>query len=45
MQLTQPPTSSGVFLNKLFRSVNCLVHTFDCLLDYASRNSLNSLGN
>jgi hypothetical protein len=33
-----------VFLNKLFGSVNCLVHAFDCLLDHASRNSLNSLG-
>jgi hypothetical protein len=34
-----------VFLNKLLGSVDCLVHTFDRLLDYAGRNSLNSLGN
>jgi hypothetical protein len=43
MILMQSPTSSGVFLNELFRCVDRRGDAVDCLLDNTSRNTLDSL--
>lgn len=40
----QPPIRSGVLLNELLRCIDRVGHTFDCLLNYASRNALHPLG-
>jgi len=43
--VTQSPQNSGVFLNEFLGSVDRLGHSFDRLLDNATCNALDSLGN